>query len=260
LEERHNKLEERVDTLDADFDAFKKQIINYLETGQNKPDLSKIDPVKAAEIIKKTQVKTVWAQIRKGLLLTGLALVIAGIFKSSNANFSEQFENNNPIASKPPIVDIVPPISSKTPIVDVKPPINSPEIEGVIVTQAPEVLPEEKVSVHILDEDSGLRDYYDSAYAQEKIGVTDQKGVIIRYFIFQNNNLVAEIGREEDLQNFIANNDVSGYTWKIAVSCLDAGMLQSYIDQGVAISLEYTTFYTDYIPTKNVTRTERIKK
>lgn len=244
LEKRQNSLEEKVEALSDELASFKEQILTYLETGQNKPDLSKLSPQKVTEIIKNIEVQSVGGKIRKRLLLMALALGMIGLLKSSNISLIGQFEDKNSVDSKPPVVDIIPPVSSQG-------------VEEVLVTptpETPEISQEEKISVHILDEDNGLRDYYTSIYDRERSGVTNQNGVIIRYFAFQNDSLIATFGREEELQNFVANNNVADFTWKIAVSCFDSGVLQSYLDAGDEIPLQYTTFFADYTPAKNITR------
>lgn len=243
LEERQDNLEEKVDTLNDELADLKKQILNYIQTGSNKPDITRLNSSEAIEIIRNAPVSSVRAKIRKRLLLMAVALGLMGLLKSSNATLLSPVNDNL--------------INSESPVISASQPIPSPDLEDVIITPTPtpEIASKSKVNIHILDEDNGTRDYYTSIYDKNKSGVTEKNGLIIRYFAFQNNNLVAELGREEDLQNFVMNNDVSNFTWKIAVSCLDFSMLQSYTQQGVEIPLQFTTFFADYVPTNNITRT-----
>lgn len=242
LEKRQANLEEKVDTLSDEFADLKRTILNYLETGENKPDFSTMNMDIITEILKNAEVKTVGARIRKRLLLMAIALGMVGLLKSSNPGLGTlerpNFDNND------------------SSVVQVDPPLSSEEQVNTIISIKPEITPspEEKIDMHILEENTGERNYYISIYDQARSGITNQTGYIIRYFAFQNGTLVATIGTEAELQEFIKSHNIEDLTWKAAVSCLDYDIIKNYIESGAAISLEYTTFFTDYVPVPKVMR------
>ena len=237
VEERQTNLEEKVDALSSDFDSLREQITNYLATGKNKPNISNANKEIVVSIIKNVQTQTLASKIRKGLLLGTIALGMIGLLKSSTVQLSEfQKKHNSKLCNPIEIQDVISSLA--------------PDLQETM-----EILPTfEKVSMHMYEIDNGTRDYYVSIYDKENTGITSQEGIIIRYFVLQENVLIAEIGTEEELQEFIENNNVNDFVWKSAISCLDYQVLSGYIEQGIKIPLQYTTFFADYTPSIGVSR------
>lgn len=239
LESRQDTLEKKMDNLSDDVASLKELILNYLETGQNKPDFSTMDMDVISEILKNAQVKTVGAKIRKKLLLMAIALGMVSLLKSSSANIG---------GYKTPDLN-----ETKHPAVEITTSPNREYPENIIIPSKPNTIEtispiKEKIVMSILEEISGERNYYVSIYDQERTGMTKQTGYIIHYFAFNNGELVASLGKETELKDFITNNNAQDFTWKVAVSCVDFNTLKNYIDSGMEVPLEYTTFFTDYIP------------
>lgn len=237
VEERQTNLEERVDALSSDFDSLREQIANYLETGKKKPNLSNVNKETAISIIKNAQTQTIPSKIRKFLLLSAIALGMVSLLKSSTSHLSESQKKHN--------AEMRNPIESQEVI-------SSPAPNPQETIEIPPTF--EKVSMHMYEVDNGTRDYYVSIYDKENTGTTSQEGIIIRYFVLQENVLIAEIGTEEELQEFIENNNVNDFVWKSAISCLDYQALSGYIEQGIRIPLQYTTFFADYTPSIGISR------
>lgn len=232
LEKRHDDLEKKVTTLSSDFETLKLQIINYLETGTNKPNFDNLDKNQVIKIVENYKPTTVSSKFRKMFLIALLSLGLMLTFKGQEI---PNLTQNNEIVSKAPIETVV------------EEPIHGGDIPSYDT-------PEKTIAMNILDENTGFRNYYISIYDENKTGMTEQDGRIIRYFAFKDNQLVCTLGTEQELQDFIKANNVLEFTWKVAVSCLDYEYFADYVDNGVSIPLEYTTFFADYVPSKSINR------
>lgn len=234
LENNQATLKERVDNISDDILTLKEQVALYLETGANKPNFECANKEQILQIIREYKAETIASKIRKRLLIASLVLGSLAILNSSAARVSTGTTEN--LETPPtPVEDTI----RETPTI----PNDNINIEPV-----------EKFSMHIYEENEGKRSYYTSIYDNEATGMTEQSGIVIRYFAFQNGNLVASIATEEELRIFIENNNAEEYIWKSAISCLDYQALASYIEQGLEIPLQYTTFFTDYTPSKTLAK------
>ncbi len=233
LEKRQDSLEDRVVSLSEDFEMLKKQLVMYLDTGKDKPSFEGVDKTRVIEVIENYKPRTLSSKVRKALLISFLTLSLMATLKGRELEITD---NNEALDSNPVKVESVIPEGSN----------NEVSKESVVL--------EERIEMNILEENLGFRDYYVSIYDEERTGITEQTGRVIRYFALKDNQLINTIGTEAELQEFIKANDVTEYIWKAAVSCLDYEFLSQYVEKGLSVPLEYTTFFTDYIPTTNLNR------
>lgn len=225
-----DKISSTVDKLSKDLETIKEQLIAFLETGNNKPNLNGLDKKQVRKIIENYKPQTFASKVRKSLLMGSLLLGMLSILNSSASKTQE--------IATPDLTPATPPIVAEQHI-DTKP--TTPNIE-------------ETISMQMFEENNGMRKYYESIYDSEEKGMTDQEGIVIRYYAFKNNQLEQTIKTESELKEFLQNNNPEDYTWKLSITCLDYSILAPYIEQGLEIPIEYTTFFTDYVPTRKVVR------
>lgn len=225
-----DKINSAVDKLSKDLETIKERLIAYLETGNNKPNLDGLDKKQVIEIVENYKPQTFASKVRKRLLMGSLLLGMLSILNSS-ASKGQEIVN-------PDLTPVTPPMVVEQHI-ETKP--TTPNIE-------------ETISMQMFEENNGMRKYYESIYDSEEKGMTSQEGIVIRYYAFKNNQLEQTIGTESELKEFLQNNNPEDYTWKSSITCLDYSIVAPYIEQGLEIPLEYTTFFTDYVPTRKVVR------
>lgn len=228
LEKRQERVEETVIEMNKRIKKLNDDIEMYITRGGNKPDIGKEDVRKAIVCAKCCQAKTASSKIRKIILLSSLLLSLMAVHQKAEMPHVDQPIESNEIVE------------------------NRQDISTNPYTENKKT--EKYVEMHLFEMTEGVNDYYESAYDKTPYGKTEQTGIIIRYYAFKDNSLVKSFGQDEELQAFITNNNPQEYMWKAAISCLDYQIVSSFIENGLEIPIEYTTFFTDYTPSVGLKR------
>ncbi len=96
-------------------------------------------------------------------------------------------------------------------------------------------------------QNTGVYSYYSNIYATDSVGESDKMGIIICYYIFdENNTRIATLRTQEQIDTFIELNaeNIDKYTWKAAFyNGTDIKQILENIDSNIPVSLNKTTYF-----------------
>lgn len=95
---------------------------------------------------------------------------------------------------------------------------------------------------------------YSNIYQKDAIGTSDKMGVIIRFYIFdQNGKRIATLSTQNEIDNFVSkySNNVYRYTWKAAYyTGPSVDNVLNLIKDNKIVTSDATSYFTDYKPVK----------
>ncbi len=96
---------------------------------------------------------------------------------------------------------------------------------------------------------TGIYSYYSNVYATNPVGESDKIGIIICYYVFdENNTRIATLRTQEQIDTFIELNaeNIDKYTWKAAFyNGTNIKQILENIDSNIPVSLNNTTYFID---------------